>query len=244
VLGREDNWWGPPGPHGPCGPDSEIFYVRDDGSWLELGNNVFIVHDQLPDGSLRSLPQHNVDVGLGLERITCLLQGVDSVYDTDVFSSVRSIVRGLARVRDERAERIVCDHVRSSVLLVRDGVLPSNTEHGYVLRRLLRRAIRQGRTLGIDGPFLREVGRSLLDEPPILDVLEQEERRFAGTLRRGLRELSRLSSVDGRELFRLFETYGLPPELTLEELGVPAPGWEEEYRRARDEHRERSRTSG
>jgi alanyl-tRNA synthetase len=243
VLGREDNWWGPPGPHGPCGPDSEIFYVRDDGSWLELGNNVFIVHDQLPDGSLRSLPQHNVDVGLGLERITCLLQGVDSVYDADLFSGIRSVVRGLARVRDERAERIVCDHVRSSVLLVRDGVLPSNTEHGYVLRRLLRRAIRQGRLLGIDGPFLREVGRAVLDEPQVLDVLEQEERRFAGTLRRGLRELSRLSSVDGRELFRLFETYGLPPELTLEELGVPAPGWEEEYSRARDEHRERSRTS-
>jgi alanyl-tRNA synthetase len=243
VLGREDNWWGPPGPHGPCGPDSEIFYVRDDGSWLELGNNVFVVHDQLPDGSLRSLPQHNVDVGLGLERITCLLQGVESVYDTDLFRSLRSVVRGLASAPDERAERIVCDHVRSSVLLVRDGVLPSNTEHGYILRRLLRRAIRQGRTLGIDGPFLREVGRSVLDEPRILDVLEQEERRFAGTLRRGLRELSRLESVDGRELFRLFETYGLPPELTLEELGVPAPGWEEEYSRARDEHRERSRPS-
>ena len=76
VLGREDNWWGPPGPHGPCGPDSELFYVRDDGEWVELGNNVFVTHEQLPDGSLRALPQHNVDVGLGLERILCVLQGV------------------------------------------------------------------------------------------------------------------------------------------------------------------------
>src|SRR4051794_11662957 len=147
VLGREENWWGPPGPHGPCGPDSELFHIRDDGEWVELGNNVFVTHEQLPDGSLRPLPQHNVDVGLGLERITCLLQGVTSVYDTDLFSGVRSVVRGLAREPDERAERIVCDHVRSSVLLVRDGVLPSNTDRGYVVRRLLRRAIRQGRAL-------------------------------------------------------------------------------------------------
>jgi alanyl-tRNA synthetase len=241
VLGREDNWWGPPGPHGPCGPDSELFYIRDDGEWVELGNNVFVTHEQLPDGSLRALPQHNVDVGLGLERILCVLQGVSSVYDTDLFTGVRSVVRELSRVPDDRAERIVCDHVRSAVMLVCDGVRPSNTERGYVLRRLLRRAIRQGRVLGIDGPFLRWVGRGVLDDPVVLDVLEQEERRFAGTLRRGLREISRLSVVDGGELYRLFETYGLPPELTLEELGVPAPGWEEEFSRARDEHRARSR---
>jgi alanyl-tRNA synthetase len=241
VLGREDNWWGPPGPHGPCGPDSELFFIRDDGEWVELGNNVFVTHEQLPDGSLRPLPQHNVDVGLGLERILCVLQGVTSVYDTDVFTGVRSVVRGLSRESDERAERIVCDHVRSAVMLVRDGVRPSNTERGYVLRRLLRRAIRQGRVLGIEGPFLRSVGLAVVDDPSVLDVLEQEERRFARTLRRGLREISRLSVVDGGELYRLFETYGLPPELTLEELGVPAPGWEEEFSRARDEHRARSR---
>jgi alanyl-tRNA synthetase len=239
VLGREDNWWGPPGPHGPCGPDSEIFYIRDDGRWLEIANNVFVVHDQGVDGSLCRLPQHNVDVGLGLERILALLQGVGSVYETDLFTPTMSRVRDLTRTEDTRAERIVADHIRSSVLLVRDGVTPSNSAHGYVLRRLLRRAIRQGRRLGIDGPFVRELGRTVTDDPRILDVLAGEEQRFGRTLRRGLREVERLTDVDGRELFRLFETYGLPPELTLEELGVTLD-WREDFDRAASAHRERS----
>jgi len=239
VFGREENWWGPPGPHGPCGPDSELFYIHDDGRWLELGNNVFIVHEQGVDGSLRPLPQHNVDVGLGLERIAGVLQGVSSVYETDLFRDTVGKVRELSRSPDTRAERIVSDHVRSSVLLAGDGVRPSNSAHGYILRRLLRRAIRQGRVLGIDGPFVREVGRTVLEDPGVLDVLEAEERRFAGTLRRGLRELERISDVDGRELFRLFETYGLPPELTLEELGLTFE-WREGFERAASEHRERS----
>lgn len=231
VLGDEDNWWGPPGPHGPCGPDSELFYIRDDGRWLEIGNNVFIVHDQDVDGTRRGLPQHNVDVGLGLERILSLLQGVETVYETDLFAPAMTRIRELSTRPDTRAERIVADHVRASVLLVQDGVTPSNTGRGYVLRRLLRRAIRQGRKLGIEGPFLGELASS--------DVLEAEERRFGRTLTRGLRELRRLDGVDGRELFRLFETYGLPPELTLEELGVSID-WRDEFERAASEHRERS----
>jgi alanyl-tRNA synthetase len=250
ALGREDNWWGPPGAHGPCGSDSEIFYLTDGGEWTELGNNVFIAYEQTPDGEIRPLAQRNVDVGLGLERITGLLQGVDSVYETDLFTPIIATLRGLGEVGDVRAERIVADHLRSGVLLIGDGVLPSNRDQGYVLRRLLRRAIRQGRVLGIDGPFLRELGRSVLDRyrsvhphlgDEILDVLEQEERRFARTLKRGLREIGRLEHVDGRELFRLFETYGLPPELTLEELGVSVDGWRGAFDRAAHEHRERSR---
>jgi alanyl-tRNA synthetase len=232
VLGDEDNWWGPPGPYGPCGPDSEIFYIADDGRWIELGNNVFIVHEQGVDGTRRGLPQHNVDVGLGLERILALLQGVETVYETDVFAPAMRRIRELSTIPDTRAERIVADHVRASVLLVQDGVTPSNTGRGYVLRRLLRRAIRQGRKLGIEGPFLRELADS--------DVLEGEERRFSRTLTRGLREVHRLTEVDGRELFRLFETYGLPPELTLEELGVNPGGWRDGFNRAASEHRERS----
>jgi alanyl-tRNA synthetase len=241
VLGDEDNWWGPPGPHGPCGPDSEIFYVRDDGRWLEIGNNVFIVHDQGVDGTLRKLPQHNVDVGLGLERILCLLQGVETVYETDLLRDTLRRVRELSTTPGTRAERIVTDHIRSSVLLVRDGVRPANSAHGYVLRRLLRRAIRQGRTLGIAGPFVREIASTVLDDDSLVDVLEGEERRFARTLERGLREIGRLTDVDGRELFRLFETYGLPPEVTLEELDLSID-WREGFDRAADEHRERSRS--
>ena len=232
VLGDEDNWWGPPGLYGPCGPDSEIFYIRDDGRWVELGNNVFITEDEGVDGTRRRLPQHNVDVGLGLERILALLQGVETIYETDLFAPAMRRIRELSTSPDTRAERIVADHVRASLLLVGDGVTPSNTGRGYVLRRLLRRAIRQGRKLGIEGPFLREIADS--------DVLEGEERRFSRTLTRGLREIQKLDDVDGRELFRLFETYGLPPELTLEELGVNPGGWRDGFNRAASEHRERS----
>jgi alanyl-tRNA synthetase len=237
ITELEDNWWGPPGLHGPCGPDSEIFH---DG--VELGNNVFIVHEQTPDGTLRPLPQRNVDVGMGLERITCLLQGVESVYDTDLFTEIRGRVRALTSTPDTRAERIVCDHVRSGVFLIAEGILPSNSAHGYVLRRLLRRAIRQGRRLGIEGPFLREVGESVTGDPRVLEVLESEERRFARTLQRGLREIERLDHVDGRVLHHLFETYGLPPELTLEELGTKLD-WRHEFDAAREEHRRRSRAA-
>ena len=134
---------------------------RSSTASVELGNNVFIVHEQTPDGTLRPLPQRNVDVGMGLERITCLVQGVESVYDTDLFTDIRGRVRALTRTPEARAERIVCDHVRSGVFLIGDGVLPANTAHGSVLRRLLRRAIRQGRRLGIEGPFLRDVGETI-----------------------------------------------------------------------------------
>ena len=114
VFGREENWWGPPGPHGPCGPDSEIFYIHDDGRWLELGNNVFIVHEQGVDGSLRALPQHNVDVGLGLERIACLLQGVDSVYETDLF---RDTLRTVRELSDDARHARGADRLRPRALL-------------------------------------------------------------------------------------------------------------------------------
>jgi alanyl-tRNA synthetase len=269
-FGREQNWWGPPGPSGPCGPDSEIFYwtgeddpegdPESDERWMEVWNNVFIAFELTPDGVCRPLGQHNVDTGLGLERLTCLLQDARSVYDTDLFSSIRLRVRELSRVADERAERIVCDHLRAAVLLVGDGVRPSNTDQGYVLRRLLRRAIRQGRRLGIAGSFVRSVCEAVIERyasvyphlgdqrQEILAVLDGEELGFSRTLQRGLREIDRLversDHVDGRVLFGLFETHGLPPELTVEELrahGVEPEGWREEFERCRREHQQRSR---
>ncbi len=268
AFGREQNWWGPPGPHGPCGPDSEVFYWTGDGEpsgdpetderWLEVGNNVFIGYDQAPDGTLRRLSQHNVDVGLGLERLTCLVQGVESVYDTDLFAPIRDTVRALATRGDVRAERIVCDHVRSGVLLAGDGVRPSNTDQGYVLRRLLRRAVRQGRVLGVEDELLRPLGERVIERyagvyphlaeqrEEILDTLAGEERRFARALRRGLREIERLvergTPVTGGVLFGLFETHGLPVELSIEEVGgMAVDGWREEFDASAREHRERSR---
>ena len=203
ITALEDNWWGPPGPHGPCGPDSEVFY---DG--IEIANNVFITHEQLPSGELRPLSQANVDVGMGLERILAIVQGVGSLYETDLFDGETT-----------RDERIVADHLRSARWLIEAGIRPSNTDQGYVLRRLIRRAV-------------RHAGGELRTDDP---VIRAEERAFAGTLKRGLRELERLEHPTGRDLFRLFETHGFPPELA----GVS--GWEEDFRRAAEEHRERSR---
>jgi alanyl-tRNA synthetase len=203
ITSLEDNWWGPPGAHGPCGPDSEVFY---DG--VEIANNVFITHEQLPDGTIRPLPQRSVDVGMGLERILTAVQGVGNVYETDLFG-----------LKDpSREERIVADHLRSAHWLLDAGVLPSNTGRGYVLRRLIRRAVRQGGELPTEHPVIRA-----------------EERRFRRTLERGLRELERIEHPTGRDLFRLFETYGFPPEL------AGLDGWEDEYALAAGEHRERSR---
>jgi alanyl-tRNA synthetase len=176
-----------------------------------------------------------------------VIGGHDSVYDTDVFSDTIARVRRLSRHRDVRSERIVADHLRSSIMLVRDGVRPSNQGRGYVLRRLVRRMVRHGRLLGIDGEL---TGPLTEDDPPeVRDVLGTEERTFTRTLRHGLRELDRTvrrgGRGDGELVHRMFETHGLPPEITVEELGrlgvAPSPDWREGYERRRREHSERSR---
>jgi alanyl-tRNA synthetase len=270
-YGRGENWWGPPGPTGPCGPDSEIFHPSaaaspsdggpaDDHRWVEIWNNVFIEYRLDDAGVLTPLAQRNVDTGVGLERLTCVLQGVDSVYDTDLLRPIIDAVRQLAGVQDERAERILTDHTRAAVMLIADGVLPSNTDRGYVLRRLIRRAIRQADRLAISGEFFGQLAASVIDrlgsvhphlpghEDQIDTVLLEEEQRFGGALTRGLREVERLAvaggDVDGNELFRLFETHGLPPEQTVEELrghGIDVLDWEPGFEHARGEHRDRSR---
>ena len=256
-YGTEHNWWGLDGP-GPCGPDSEVFYWTGDGPvegepatdprWVELGNNVFMEHFRDERGRLTQLRQRNVDIGIGLERLVTVVGGHGSVYDTDLFSDVIERVRRLSRRRDTRSERIVADHLRSSLMLIRDGVRPSNQGRGYVLRRLIRRMVRHGRLLEIDG----ELGVRLTETTPeLLDVLIREEQTFARTLQRGLRELDRTvrhgGRGDGELVHRMFETHGLPPEITVEELGrlgVPAaPDWRDGYERRRREHAERSRAT-
>jgi alanyl-tRNA synthetase len=270
-YGRKENWWGPPGPAGPCGPDSEIFHSAhgeppsgdpaNDPKWVEIWNNVFIAYRLDDSGALSPLPQRNVDTGVGLERLTCVLQGVGSVYDTDLILPIVDAVRRLAREGNERAERIVSDHVRAAVMLIADGVLPSNTDRGYVLRRLIRRAIRQADRLGITDEFLGGLAESVIERfgsayphlpvssDQISHVLQAEERRFSGALARGLREVQRLAArgrpIDGDDLFWLFETHGMPPELTVEELrglGIGVSDWHTRFDRARIDHRERSRS--
>ncbi|MET7743692.1 alanine--tRNA ligase-related protein [Streptomyces sp. NPDC005385] len=236
-LTVEDNWWSN-GPVGPCGPDSEIFLwsgdtpprstpSRDD-RWVEVWNHVMMRHRRLGDGSLVPLPQRSVDTGLGLERLACLLQGKSSVFDCDVFEPWRRRVPPLWPL-DEPSLRVVLDHLRSSVVVVGDGVRPSNTGQGYVLRRLVRRVLtvlwrdEPSRTLGdLPGDLVRHTldhFRQAVDPEEVRRVLLDEEGRFRRLMERGRHLLAspRFQGPLGDEDFHyLHDTHGLPRELVLD----------------------------
>ncbi|WP_042416459.1 alanine--tRNA ligase-related protein [Streptacidiphilus anmyonensis] len=232
----EDNWWSN-GPTGPCGPDSEIFLWTGDGPprsaptrddrWVEVWNHVMMRHRRLDDGSLVPLGRGNVDTGLGLERLACLLQGRRSVFECDLFEPWRRTVPGLWPL-DERSLRVVCDHLRSAVVVIGDGVRPSNTGRGYVLRRLIRRVLTVLRgedpSRGLvdlpEEPIRHTLDRFRLQEEveSVRRVLLDEERRFDRLLERGRQVLSRprfRGPLDEEDLHYLHETHGLPRELVL-----------------------------
>ncbi|MEW2167928.1 alanine--tRNA ligase-related protein [Streptomyces sp. NPDC007084] len=235
-LTVEDNWWSN-GPVGPCGPDSEIFLwsgdtpprstpTRDD-RWVEVWNHVMMRHRRLEDGSLVPLPQRSVDTGLGLERLACLLQGTSSVFDCDVFEPWRRLVPPLWPL-DEPSLRLVLDHLRSSIVVVGDGVRPSNTGQGYVLRRLLRRVLtvlwRDDPSRGLadlpDELLSHTLDRFRQDVDPgeVRRVLRDEEARFTRLMERGRRVLSR-SRFQGplkeEDFHYLHDTHGLPRDLVV-----------------------------
>jgi alanyl-tRNA synthetase len=240
LLGADDNWWSN-GPTGPCGPDSEIFIWTGTGPphgspgtdprWLELWNHVTMRYERHPDGSLTALRQPSVDTGMGLERLLMVSQGVSSVYESEEFAPWLSVLSGLWQP-DERSLRIITDHLRSSIVIIGDGVRPSNTGRGYVLRRLLRRALtslwqgefgRAGLTLG-DLP--RELvldtatGFGVSVEPSVVgEVLLSEERKFGQLLTRGRALLWRLypaGELGEDDYAYLHDTHGLPRELVTE----------------------------
>ncbi len=180
-LPKADNWWGPAGQTGPCGPDSEIFYdtLRQPcgpacrpgcgcGKWVEIGNNVFMEYHKTADGAFKQLAQRNIDVGLGLERLLMVLNDASDVYHTDLFTPIVACINVVATgsegsdVNDQRLRRILADHVRAAVFVIADGVQPGNTEQGYICRRLIRRAVRSGHALGITGTMLRVVGQVVI----------------------------------------------------------------------------------
>ena len=233
-LTGDDNWWSN-GPTGPCGPDSEIFVWTGDSlprgtpttddRWVEVWNHVGMRYERLEDGTLRPLTRPGVDTGLGLERLLGVLQGKGSVYEVDVFEPWMSTVPGLWRL-DETFNRIVCDHLRSSVVVIGDGVRPSNTGRGYVLRRLVRRVLttlwREDPTRTLSdlptGPIEHTVDHFGLPigVEPVRQVLLGEQERFRDLVRRGRLVVSRRLSrgpLDDRDYQDLHETHGLPPEL-------------------------------
>lgn len=242
YLPAEDNWWAA-GPTGPCGPDTEIFYWVGEGEpqgnkgthskqWMEIWNNVFMQFNKKADGTLESLPAQNVDTGMGLERTLAVINGKKTTYDTDFFVNTLEHIKRIVGENNynERGARIIADHLRTAVHMIADGVKPSNTDRGYVLRRLIRRAIREAHKMGHEDACLAQVARDFIhiyqdvyesvrnNETVIIDEITMEESKFQKTIKNGLRELSKIQAIDGKEAFRLFETYGLPIEMIREEI--------------------------
>jgi alanyl-tRNA synthetase len=255
FLPKKNNWWGPAGLTGPCGPDTEIFYDTDKapcsqdcsagcdcGKYLEIWNNVFMEYNKTADGSFEPLAQKNVDTGMGLDRTVATLQGVKSVYDTDAFAGIIASIAALSGKTygesDEvtRMFRIIADHIRCATFMLGDqrGITPSNVDQGYILRRLIRRAIRFAMQLGIPEGSLTKISEAVIaqygefyqelsaNRAKILDELTKEEQRFENALRKGIREFERLvgtlngSVIDGVSAFHLYDTFGFPIELTQE----------------------------
>lgn len=278
YLGRDNNFW-IAGDSGPCGGDTEIFYFRsndeipkkfdpNDERWVEIWNNVFMEFYQDKDGNITELKQKNVDTGMGLERIVAVLEGTDDNYKTSIWSDVIHKLEDISNLSyegNEKAMRIIADHIRTSVFISADpaSIKPSNTDQGYILRRLIRRYIRQARKLGIDinSDFDLELALIIMDKyekyyselkdnrDAVLEVLSLEKKKFARTLEKGLREFEKLVGNDtkiiGKDVaFKLYDTYGFPIELTLEEakdrgMIVDVDGFYDKFR----EHQEKSRTA-
>lgn len=276
YMGADDNWWAA-GSTGPCGPDTEIFYWTGQGmppagsnkqtdpkNWMEIWNNVFMEYNRVDEKTLKRLPNRNVDTGMGLERVTTTLNGYQSVYEVDSFAPVVAQIKALVEraggAVNERSVRIIADHLRAAVHLISDGVVPKNVEQGYVLRRLIRRAIREAYQMRFEEPFLAGLSQLYIDfyraryaavahsEAKIKDELAKEEERFAKTLKQGIAELEKLigqkQTITGQEAFWIFETYGFPKEMIAEICRERGIAWDETgYQAAWQAHQEKSRTA-
>ena len=271
----EDNFW-IAGSSGPCGPDTEIFYWRsndpipdffdtEDDRWVEIWNNVFMQYFKDSDGNVTELPKKNVDTGMGVERITAVLEGVNDNYASSIWKDVIDLISKITNLPykgNEKSMRIIADHIRTSVFISADpaGIKPSNTDKGYILRRLIRRAIRHAKKLNIDitSDWEKQIAKLIIDkykkyykelsdnEMVVYDVLKNEKEKFNRTLEKGLREFSKVSlkDIDASTAFHLYDTYGFPIELTLElasdaGIKVDVEGFKTKFK----EHQELSRTA-
>ena len=279
LMGEDDNWWPNMEVTGPCGSDTEIFYYRGDNppkvfdpkdeNWVEIWNNVFMEYNHNEDGTFTPLPKKNVDTGMGYERVVAVLEGTRDNYKTSVWKNIINTiceVSGKPYEGNEKSIRIIADHIRTSVFISADdsGIKPSNTDQGYILRRLIRRSIRHAKNLGIDinSDWERKIALCIIDEykkyyneleknkDVVLDVLTNEKIKFNRTLEKGLREFEKIvnniegSIIDKNFAFRLYDTYGFPIELTVElgkekGLEVDEVGFKEKFKA----HQELSRTA-
>ena len=285
YLGADDNWWGLE--YGPCGPDSEMFYIADVpdcgpncgpgcscGKYTEIGNDVFMQYEKHQDGHLTPLKQKNVDTGWGLERILAFLNGTKDVYKTDLFTEAIAYIENASGVKYDSDEkltksmRVLADHIRTSVMLIGDAakLVPSNAGAGYVLRRLIRRAVRHARTLGLSTEQILGLAKIYIDRVYddsyplltknrefILNELDKEIARFESTLENGIKEFKKIlddkkaagsSAIDGDSAFYLYDTFGFPIELTVEmasEEGLKVD--EEGFKAAMEKQKETARAA-
>ena len=273
----DDNFW-IAGESGPCGPDSEMFYWRsndpipevfdtEDERWVEIWNDVFMQYNKGVDGTITELPKKNVDTGMGVERVTAILEGVNDNYESSIWKDIIELISKISNLPykgNEQSMRIIADHLRTSVFISADyaGVKPSNVGQGYILRRLIRRAIRHAKKLGIDisSNWEQEIAKLIIskyekyynelkdNKNTVLEVLKNEKEKFNRTLEKGLREFEKVTKdnkdIDATTAFRLYDTYGFPIELTIElanerNINVDEEGFKEKFKA----HQELSRTA-
>ena len=274
---QKDNFW-IAGESGPCGPDTEIFYWRsdeeipetfdtEDDRWVEIWNNVFMQYLKGTDGTVSELPHKNVDTGMGVERVTAILEGKNDNYLSSIWRDIIDLISeiaGLPYHGNEKSMRIIADHIRTAVFISADksGIKPSNTDQGYILRRLIRRAIRHAKKLNIDifSDWEQQIALKIMakyedyyeelkeNKDIVLEVLKNEKAKFNRTLNKGLKEFNRVASfgkdIDGETAFHLYDTYGFPIELTVElakeqNLNVDVDGFNKKFKA----HQELSRTA-
>jgi len=277
YLPKEDNWWGPAGKTGPCGPCTEMFIdtgIKECskdckpgcgcGKYFEIWNDVFLEYNKVAEGKFEKLKQRNVDTGMGVERTIAMLAGKKNVYEIEIFVPLIEKIKEIARInsldeKQEKSVRIITDHVRASVFILGDdlGIVPSNLDQGYILRRFIRRSIRHGKLLGIEKEFLTSLAEMVIDmykdeyselarnKKFILDELKKEDARFREVIENGLHKFEKVivdDKISGKDAFLLFQSYGFPIEITQElaeekGISVDVKGFEKEFKK----HQELSR---
>ncbi len=284
YLPKSENWWGPAGVTGPCGPDTEMFYWvgegeppessnagNDESNWVEIWNDVFMQYNKTEDGKFNPLKQTNVDTGMGLERVAAVLQGKKTVYETELFEPIIEKIESLSHSEysdNLSSFRIIADHLRAATMMAGDGVKPSNVDQGYVMRRLMRRAIRHGKNIGIEENFTHVIAKKVIHlmsdtypelkhEEEILKTFQIEEEQFRKTINHGIKEFEKLlagfqmafekagkkiTEISGKQAFKLYDTYGFPIEMTTEEAEKHNLTVDREgFDKAFEEHQEKSR---
>ena len=273
FLPKKDNWWGPAGETGPCGPDTEIFYDtgakscckdcrpgNNCGRFVEIWNNVFMQYNKTADGKFETLKQKNVDTGMGVDRTTAVINGLDDDYLVkdlwgEIILAIEEVT-GKKYVGNKKEFRIIADHTRASVFVASEGIYPSNKERGYILRRLIRRAIRYGKILGVEKELLVNISGAVINtyskwypklfsrKTEVEKEIGEEEKKFKNALLRGEKEIEKIDKLDGKTAFFLYESYGFPLELIKEiarDRGQKIN--KDEFEKEFEKHKELSRTA-